>query len=361
VALAAGAMGFLVRPAGILERAGLIGAALLLIKPGLYTDLGGLALLAAVIASQRFRPLAGALRLASRCPSPKTLTAGGRRRACGPTSPAPPRPSRRSPGGRRMPTVLYEQSGRIVTITINRPEAMNAIDPEAHEALVAAWTRFRDDDAAWVAILTGAGERAFSAGADLKKLIPAAFAAGGPPGPGDQGLGGITRGLEIWKPMIAAINGHCLAGGLEQALACDLRVAAAHATFGLPEVRWSLMPGAGGTQRLARVVGLGKALEMILMAQTLTAAQALACGLVNAVVDAPDVMPTARRWAERICELGPLGVRAAKEAVIRGLAMALADGLRLEALLSATLRGTEDAVEGPRAFAEKRPPAFRAR
>jgi enoyl-CoA hydratase/carnithine racemase len=261
-----------------------------------------------------------------------------------------------------MPTVVYEQTGKIVTITMNRPDAMNAIDPETHDALVEAWTRFRDDDAAWVAILTGAGEKSFSAGADLKKMIPASFAKGASRrGHESYGLGGITRGLEIWKPMIAAINGHCLAGGMEQALACDIRISAPHATFGLPEVRWAIIPGAGGTQRLPRTVSLAKAMEMILMAKTLTAAEALQAGLINAVVPVAELMPTARAWAETICERGPLAVRAAKESVMRGLTMPLADGLRLEAVLSGTLRGTEDAVEGPRAFAEKRKPNFQAR
>ena len=125
-------------------------------------------------------------------------------------------------------TVLYAQQGHVVTLTINRPDAMNAIDPETHQALIEAWTRFRDDDSAWVAIFTGAGEKSFSAGADLKKMIPAAFGEGRRRSHHDPGLGGITRGLEIWKPMIAAVNGFCLAGGLEQALACDLRVAAPH-------------------------------------------------------------------------------------------------------------------------------------
>ncbi len=260
-----------------------------------------------------------------------------------------------------MSTVRYEQQDRIVTITMNRPDAMNAIDPETNQALIEAWTRFRDDDSAWVAILTGAGEKAFSAGADLKKMIPASFSRPGGGRHNDLGLGGITRGLEIWKPMIAAINGFCLAGGLEQALCCDLRIAAPHATFGLTEVRWAIMPGAGGTQRLPRSAPLAKAMEMILMARTLTAEQALAHGLVNAVVPLPELMPTARKWAEEICGLGPLGVRAAKEAVLRGLTMPLGDGLRLEAFLSGTLRGTEDAVEGPKAFAEKRKPNFKAR
>lgn len=259
-----------------------------------------------------------------------------------------------------MPPVLYEQKDKIVTITLNRPEAMNSIDPETQEELVRAWTRFRDDDSAWVAILTGAGDKAFSAGADLKKMIPRAFAAG-LRRDRELGLGGITRGLEIWKPMIAAVNGHCLAGGLELALACDLRLASPNATFGLTEVRWAIMPGAGGTQRLPRAVPLARAMEMILMAQTIDAAEAYRLGLVNKVVPLPELMPAAREWAQALCERGPLAVRAAKEAVIRGLTMPMADGLRLEAFLSGTLRGTEDAVEGPKAFAEKRKPEFKAR
>jgi enoyl-CoA hydratase/carnithine racemase len=259
-----------------------------------------------------------------------------------------------------MPTVLYEQNDRVVTITLNRPEAMNAIAPETHGELIRAWTRFRDDDSAWVAILTGAGDKAFSAGADLKTMVPRAQPSGRRR---DQelGLGGITRGLEIWKPMIAAINGHCLAGGLELALACDIRLASPNATFGLTEVRWAIMPGAGGTQRLPRAVPLARAMEMILMAQTIDAAEAYRIGLVNKVVPLPELMPTAMEWAQTLCERGPLAVRAAKEAVIRGLTMPLADGLRLEAFLSASLRGTEDAVEGPKAFAEKRKPEFKAR
>ncbi len=262
--------------------------------------------------------------------------------------------------------IRYEQKDRIVTITIDRPEARNAIDPETHQALIEAWIRFRDDADAWVAILTGAGERAFSAGADLKKMIPQTVGAHGlaadrPRGHNDYGLGGITRGLEIWKPLVAAVNGHALAGGLELVLACDLRVAAEHATFGLTEVRWAIMPGAGGTQRLPRAVPLAKAMELILLAEPIPAAEAHRIGLVNAVVPPAELMPTARRWAETLCERGPLAVRAAKEAVIRGLSLPLADGLRFEAFLSGTLRGTEDAVEGPKAFAEKRKPVFKAR
>lgn len=258
--------------------------------------------------------------------------------------------------------IHYQQDDHIVTITLDRPEAMNAIDAESHQALIEAWIRFRDDPDAWVAILTGAGEKAFCAGADLKKLIPQAAAGGRVArGHNDLGLGGLTRGLEIWKPIIAAINGYALAGGLELALASDLRVAAEHATFGLPEVRWAIMPGAGGTQRLPRTVPLSRALEMILTGEPIDAREAQRIGLVNLVVPAAEVMPAALRWARTICERGPLAVRAAKEAVWRGLDLPLADGLRLEAFLSGTLRGTEDATEGPRAFAEKRRPVFKGR
>jgi enoyl-CoA hydratase/carnithine racemase len=257
--------------------------------------------------------------------------------------------------------VLYEKRERVALITINRPEAMNAIDPETHWELDAAFRAFRDDQELWVAVLTGAGEKAFCAGADLKKLVPMAFAeARGRPDQ-EPGLGGITRGLEIWKPIVAAINGHCLAGGLELALACDLRLAAPHATFGLTEVRWGLIPGAGGTQRLARAVPLAKAMELILLGESIDAQEAYRLGLVNLVVPLPELMPTAFRWAQTLCERGPLAVRAAKEAVIRGLGMPLEDGLRLEAFLSGSLRGTEDAQEGPRAFAEKRRPVFKGR
>jgi E-phenylitaconyl-CoA hydratase len=261
--------------------------------------------------------------------------------------------------------ILYEKKGRIGLITINRPEAMNAIDPETTEELSKAWLDFREDPDLWVGILTGAGDKAFSAGADLKKLIP--FLAKLSPIARREreekfpGLGGITRGLNIWKPIIAAINGFCLAGGLEMALACDLRVAADHATFGLLEVSRGIIPGAGGTQRLPRMIPMAKAMEMILLAQRIDAQEALRLGLVNRVVPLPEVLPTAMKMAEAILQNGPLAVRAAKEAVLRGLSMTLEEGLRLECVLQSYLLTTEDAVEGPRAFAEKRKPQYKAR
>jgi len=259
--------------------------------------------------------------------------------------------------------ILYEQRGRITIITINRPDRMNAINPETSAELYDAWQRFRDDRDAWVAILTGAGDRAFSAGNDLVRTAEASRSADGatPPALRQVPFGGNTRGIEIWKPTIAAINGYCLAGGLEMALACDIRIAAEHAQFGLPEVTWAIIPGAGGTQRLPRAVPLGVALDMILTAERIDAQAALRWGLVSRVVPREELMPTALKVAETICSRGPLAVRAAKEAVLRGIDMPIHEGLALESILSARVYQSEDAKEGPRAFAEKRTPQYQGR
>jgi enoyl-CoA hydratase/carnithine racemase len=257
--------------------------------------------------------------------------------------------------------IHYEQAGRTVRITIDRPEALNALDPAHNEAIAAAFARFRDDDGAWVAIVTGAGDRAFSAGADLKALIPeraASVRAG-------KGIGttfaGITRGFTTWKPLIAAVNGYAVGGGLELALCCDLRVAAEHARFGLPEVKWGIIPGAGGTQRLPRAIPLAKAMELLLTGELIDAQEALRLGLVNRVVPLADLLPTAQALADLILQRGPLAVRAAKRAALEGLDGTLEEGLALETRLSEELLRTEDAAEGMRAFAEKRPARFEAR
>ncbi|MBW2637623.1 MAG: enoyl-CoA hydratase/isomerase family protein, partial [Deltaproteobacteria bacterium] len=224
-------------------------------------------------------------------------------------------------------SVLYEKKDRIGVITINRPEAMNSLDGETLDQLNHAWIDFRDDPDLWVAIITGAGDRAFCAGGDLKGLSQ--YYGSMTPiqrkekRDKEPGIGGITRNLEIWKPMIAAINGHCLAGGLEIALACDIRIASETATFGLTEVSWGILPGAGGTQRLPRLIPLAKSVEMILAAERINAEEALENGLVNRVVPARDVMAEAVKMAEKICKNGPLAVRAAKEAIYRGLDLPL--------------------------------------
>ena len=262
-------------------------------------------------------------------------------------------------------SILFEKHGKIAIITINRPEAMNALDLETNRELCDAWTNFREDSDMWVAILTGAGDKSFCSGADLKKMIPAV--AGKSPLERMEDLhyrpsfGGITKRLKLYKPVIAAINGTCLAGGLEMALACDLRIAVENSIFGLTEVKWGIIPGAGGTQRLPRLVPLGKAMEMILLAETIDSREALELGLINKVVPSKDLMSTAFEMGERICKMAPLAVWAAKAAIIRGLSLPLEEALSLEDTYEEFLLKTEDALEGPNAFKEKRTPNFRCK
>ena len=239
---------------------------------------------------------------------------------------------------------------------------MNALGDGMAGALSEAFEAYRDDPDARVAIITGAGNKAFCAGADLKE-IGSHYAAMSPierreRGEYEPGFGGLTRNLDVGKPVIAAINGHCLAGGLELALACDIRIAAEHAVFGLTEVRWGLLPGGGGTQRLPRLVPQGLALEMLLTAQPIDTDRALAAGLVNRVVPAGQLIVAAREMAEQIAVNAPLAVQAARAAALKGRHLALDDGLRLEQFYAEPLRQSEDVQEGLKAFAEKRLPRF---
>ncbi|HEU0003139.1 MAG TPA: enoyl-CoA hydratase-related protein, partial [Ktedonobacteraceae bacterium] len=238
----------------------------------------------------------------------------------------------------------------------------NAIDPETMQELSDAWSDFHDDDDLWIGVLTGAGDKSFSAGADLKTLIPRL--TGAIPG-GRQiiegGFGGITRGFECWKPMIAAVNGHCFAGGFEMMLACDLRIASENAVFGLTEVSWGIIPAAGGTQRLPRSISLAKAMEMILTAQRISAEEAFNIGLINKVVPQAELMNEVERLVATLLERGPLALRAAKQAILQGLNMTLDEGMALEQRLMVGLLKTEDAREGPLAFAQKRKPEFKAK
>ncbi len=258
--------------------------------------------------------------------------------------------------------VTVETTERIAILTINRPLAMNALDGKTLAALNEAWIDFRDNPELWVAIITGAGGKAFCAGADIKSLANYYSSMNAikrkAKADTEPGLGGITRNLEIWKPIIAAINGYCLAGGLEIALACDIRIASETATFGLTEVTRGIIPGAGGTQRLPRLIPLGKSLEMILTGERIDAQEAYRIGLVNKVVPPDQLLPEATKLAERICRNAPLAVRAAKEAVYRGMDLPLSDGLGLEQFLAEPIHQSEDAKEGPKAFFEKRPAVF---
>ena len=255
--------------------------------------------------------------------------------------------------------IIYQKKGRIAYVTINRPQRMNAVDPDTSRELLQAFSDFRDDDELWVSILTGAGEKAFSAGADLVAMAQAL--ASGDSGLLDVPFGGITREFEIWKPMIAAINGYCLAGGLELALCCDIRIAAEHATFGLPEPTRAIIPGAGGTQRLPRAVPLAFAMEVMFTGSRFDAPTALRFGLVSRVVPADQLMPTVEEVAGKVLECGPLAIRAIKQAVLQGRQMTLEEGLKLEAQLSEAVFRTEDAREGPTAFTQKRKPEYKGR
>lgn len=258
-----------------------------------------------------------------------------------------------------MPIELRRE-GRVFLITLDRPEAMNAIDPGMFSQLAAAWQEFERDDDLQVAIVTGAGEKAFCAGRDLVKSNDDAandwsLARQGAP------AGRLTP-EGIWKPVIAAINGHCLAAGLALALGCDLRIASPNATFGTMAAKRGIVAGGGQTQRLARYIPFGVAMEMILFGERISAERAEQVGLVNALVAQAELMDTALEWAERLCANGPLALRAMKRLAYEGgWGMHLREGMRLEAQLYQEVQVTEDAREGARAFAEKRPARFQGR
>lgn len=248
--------------------------------------------------------------------------------------------------------VLYEKEGKVVTIRLDLRNSLNRIDGESFRDLGRRLTDFRDDPGARVAIITGTGE-VFSTGADHKTLlIPWADGTYQEPPM-------ITRGLHVWKPLIAAINGPARGGGVEIALACDIRIASENAYLQFPEVGRGLIPGLGGTQRLIRMVSPALASEMILVGSSISAEDACTAGLVNKVVPLEQLLSTAKDWAARICDNGPLAVQRAKEAMIRGRNMALEDGLALEKVFFEEMLHSEDYREGLRALDEKRKPEFR--
>jgi enoyl-CoA hydratase/carnithine racemase len=268
-----------------------------------------------------------------------------------------------------MTAVFYEKRDSIAYLTINRPEVHNAFSPEVIVQLSEAWLDYASDDSVRVAIITGAGDRAFSAGADLARLIPLYTRARAPEDEWDrrvledrsiQGVA-LLRGYPLYKPVIAAVNGFCLAGGTELLQATDIRVAAEHATFGLFEVKRGLIPAGGSLARLARQVPYAPAMEILLTGEPITAQQALAIGLVNQVVPAGQLMAAAERYARLIAENGPLAVRKIKEAVIRTSGVPLDEAFKIENECAREVMGSEDAREGPRAFIEKRRPVFTGR
>ena len=242
----------------------------------------------------------------------------------------------------------YEKRGRIAYVTLNRPEVMNALHLEAHLELAEIWEDFRDDPDVWVAILTGAGERAFSAGNDLKATAERTANGGDVQGDARPPFGRITRDFDCPKPMIAAVNGVAVGGGLELALACDIIIAADHARFGLPEPRVGLFAGAGGVHRLARQLPFKVAMGLLLTGRLFGAEEAHRIGLVNEVVPLADLMPAAERWAAEILECSPLSVQLTKESAFDGLQHSVDDALARD-------------HDARRAAARRRPTSSRAR
>jgi enoyl-CoA hydratase/carnithine racemase len=258
---------------------------------------------------------------------------------------------------------IYEKRDRVAHITINRPEVMNALHPDASRELSSIWDDFQADSDVWVAILTGAGSRAFSAGNDLKSTASrnAGSTVGNTgTGPIRGGFGGLTERFDLYKPVIGAVNGWAMGGGFELALACDIIVAADTAQFGLPEPRVGLAALAGGIHRLPRQVPQKIAMGMMLTAKPISAAEAYRLGLANEVVPLDELIPTAERWAAEILEAAPLSVRGSKEAAMNGLDVPLWTAIRSSYPGIQAHLASADAVEGPLAFSEKRQPNWTA-
>ena len=254
--------------------------------------------------------------------------------------------------------ISYEKKGRIAYVTIERPERLNALHPPANQELHDAFTKFNNDPDAWVAIITGTGEKAFSAGNDLvytsenwaereSNKIRAPF-------------GGITSHFECWKPIIAAVNGYALGGGFELAMACDIIIMADHAQVGLPEPRGGLIAGAGGVHKLPRHIPIKIAMGMMLTAKRIKADEAYRLGIANEIVPQAELMATAERWANEILEVAPLSARASKQMAYQGLASSVEVAFDRKYSEEAKFLASDDRREGPLAFAEKRKPNWTA-
>jgi enoyl-CoA hydratase len=249
-------------------------------------------------------------------------------------------------------TIQYERRDHVAIITINRPDAMNSLTLEMLLGIEEAFNDFNDDDDAWVAILTATGEKAFSSGLDLKEAAP--MLTGGD----EMGFADHTKRQfsDVFKPIICAVNGFCIAGGMEMMLGTDIRIASDHATFGLGEVKWGLIPLGGTHIRLPKQIPWAIAMQLLLTGKNIDAQRAYEVGILNEVVPADQLMPTALKLAERMCRNGPLAMKTAKEIAVRSLE--LETGFVMEKALGARVLRSDDAKEGPLAFSEKRPAKF---
>ncbi|HVO25090.1 MAG TPA: crotonase/enoyl-CoA hydratase family protein [Candidatus Margulisiibacteriota bacterium] len=267
------------------------------------------------------------------------------------------------------PAVLYEKSGGIATVTMNRPEFRNAINPEMLCRLADAWQDVNDDPDIRVAILTGAGDKAFCAGADLDRLVRMMQGLRPPESAFDERIKndysiiykGLLRNYQVTKPIIAAVRGFCVAGGTEILSCTDIRIAGDDARFGLAEVKWSLFPMGGSTVRLPRQISYCNAMEILLTGEQLSAERALQMGLINKVVPPNQVMPEAHRFADIINSNGPLAVQAVKRSVLAGIGLPPEQALEKEMEIGIPVSMSEDCREGTKAFKEKRKPVFKGR
>ncbi len=262
--------------------------------------------------------------------------------------------------------LIVKKEDGVMTLFMNRPEARNSLSPQMLVKLCEAWHEYRDREDLRVAILTGVGDVDFCAGGDLKITMPLMTGARQPEDEWDhqilenpkQFTDAILRGFELYKPVIAAVNGNALGGGTEMTNACDLRVASQHAVFGTPEARVGLLPGGGSISRLPRQIPWARAMEMLLIGDHFSADQALEMGLINYVVPHDQLLDKAHELAEKLARNGPLAVRKIKEGMIRGSGLTLPEALCIEDEVSAAVMTSRDAREGPRAFKEKREPRF---
>ena len=260
--------------------------------------------------------------------------------------------------------IRYEQHGQVAVITFARPEKRNCIGPRTHAELVDAWTQFRDDDRLRVAVLTGEGDIAFCSGGDIQagiELVPSTPAEQAAHARGERcGILGPSRWADIYKPIIAAVNGVAYAGGLEWACFADIRIAEEHARFGVTCRRWNIGLADGGTQRLPRIVGMGRAMELIITGRVIDSREAERIGLVNEVVAKGKGLARALELAKQICGLPQPAIRSDKEAAVRGFGLPLAEGLRIEAECFNRLLETPEILEGQRQFLERDHPDLRA-